>query len=155
MQDVFGGDQKRIGHALMVLDFAEKIQHKEGGRLDIIQAAAILHDIGIHEAERKYQSTAGKYQEIEGPPIAEGILKSLQWLQADIDHVCDIVGSHHCGNKIDTQEFRCIWDADWIVNMEHDYADFPRDKKRKLMETVFRTPTGRQIAARLSFTETK
>ena len=37
--------------------------------------AAVLHDIGIRPSEAKYQSCSGKYQEIEGPPIALEILK--------------------------------------------------------------------------------
>ena len=75
MKGVFGGDTRRIEHALAVLDFAERIYAIEGGDALVIKAAAILHDIGILEAERKYNSSAGKYQEIEGPSIADGILK--------------------------------------------------------------------------------
>ena len=71
MKDVFGDDQKRINHALAVLKYAEQIHAVEGGDAAVVTAAAILHDIGIHQAEQKYGSTAGKYQEIEGPPIAE------------------------------------------------------------------------------------
>lgn len=155
MKGVFGSDQKRINHALAVLDYAEKIQSQESGRLDIVWAAAILHDIGIQEAERKYRSNAGNYQEIEGPSIARAILESLNWTTADIDHVCDIVGSHHSGNKIDTTEFRCIWDADWIVNLADDYAELSIDKKRRLIETVLRTQTGQKLAGERYLQNTK
>ncbi len=149
MKAVFGDDQKRINHAMAVLDYAEKIQIRESAQLDIVQAAAILHDIGIQQAERNYQSNAGKYQEIEGPPIARNILETLNWTTADIDYVCDIVGSHHSGNRIDTPEFRCIWDADWIVNLADDYANLSINKKRKLIETALRTQTGKSIAEEL------
>jgi len=47
MKKVFGADQKRIGHALSVLDYARQIQEVEGGDPLIVKAAAILHDIGI------------------------------------------------------------------------------------------------------------
>ena len=50
---------------------------KKKGNLAVILSAAYLHDIGIHEAERKYQSTAARYQEEEGPPIAREILIKL------------------------------------------------------------------------------
>ena len=43
----------------------------------VVRAAAVLHDIGIREAERKHGSSAGKYQEVEGPPIARRILEKL------------------------------------------------------------------------------
>jgi hypothetical protein len=147
MKAIFGDDRRRINHALAVLEYAEAIVVREGGRLDIVQAAAILHDIGIHAAEQKHHSTAGYYQEIEGPPIAKAILNSLAWSAADIKHICVIVGSHHSGHKIDTPEFRCVWDADWIVNLGQDYAGWPRAKKQRTIDTVFRTQAGRQLAA--------
>lgn len=42
-----------------------------------LSAAAILHDIGIHNSEKKYNSSAGNYQELEGPPVAEELMKDL------------------------------------------------------------------------------
>jgi len=65
MMNAFGADQKRIDHALAVLNYAEQIFSVEGGDPLVVKAAAILHDIGIHEADRKYSSSAGKYQKIE------------------------------------------------------------------------------------------
>ncbi len=60
MKDVFGDDQKRINHALAVLKYAEQIHAVEGGDETVVTAAAILHDIGIHQAELKYGSTGRK-----------------------------------------------------------------------------------------------
>jgi hypothetical protein len=74
------------------------------------------------------------------------ILEPLGWNPSDIEHVCLIVGSHHSGHRIDTPEFRCIWDADWIVNLGEDYASLTQDKKRDLIERMFRTKTGRELA---------
>ena len=56
MKKVFGDDKRRIDHALKVLDFAEQILKTENADPLVVKAAAILHDIGIHEAERKYNS---------------------------------------------------------------------------------------------------
>src|ERR1035437_264125 len=80
MKGVFGDDIRRIEHALRVLGFAEAILAQEPGcpgSREVVIAAAILHDIGIHQAEVKHGSAAGRYQEIEGPPIARGILERL------------------------------------------------------------------------------
>lgn len=95
MKNVFGSDKKRINHALTVLDYAEQIQVAEGGDPLIVKAAAILHDIGIAEAERKYGSSAGNYQEIEGPPIARKILKNYGLANEIIEHICKIIANHH------------------------------------------------------------
>lgn len=153
MKAVFGSDQKRIDHALAVLKYAELIMAEEHARADIVAAAAVLHDIGIHSAEQKYHSAAGIYQELEGPPIAKEILESLALPAADIDHICAIIGSHHSGGKVSTPEFRCIWDADWIVNLGDDYASRTQAQKRKIIETLLQTRAGRRIAAQQYLTK--
>lgn len=146
MQTFFGDDRRRIDHALQVLQFAESIHAVEGGDLLTVTAAAVLHDIGIHEAERKHGSAAGHFQEIEGPPMAQAILQNLGIAAETIDHVCRIVGSHHSGRDIYTLEFRVIWDADWLVNIPDEHAEKSREQLQKLVDRVFRTNEGRRLA---------
>ena len=149
MKKVFGDDQKRIKHALSVLDYAEQIQAVEGGDPLIVKAAAILHDIGIHEAERKYNSSAGKYQQIEGPPIAEEILKRYDIDAEAVEHICKIIANHHSAKDIDTTEFRIILDADRLVNISEEYPDASQDKLQKLINNKFKTQEGDKIAQKL------
>jgi len=149
MKEIFGRDTRRISHALAVLDFAEKIQAAEGGDSLVVTASAILHDIGIHEAERKYNSSAGKYQEIEGPPIAERILKSCDISAGAIEHICRIITNHHTAKDIDTTEFRIIWDADNLVNLQEELKDANRRRIKKIIEKVFKTNTGHRMASEL------
>jgi len=149
MKKVFGQDQKRIDHALAVLGYAEQIQAVEGGDPLVVKAAAILHDIGIHQAERKYGSPAGKYQEIEGPPIAQEILKRHDVPDETIEHVSKIIANHHSARDIDTLEFRIIWDADWLVNIPADFADAGKERLQSIVEKTFKTGKGRQIATEL------
>jgi HD superfamily phosphodiesterase len=146
MKKVFERDQKRIDHALAVLDYAEQIQAVEGGDPLVVKAAAILHDIGIHEAERKYGSSAGKYQEIEGSPIAEEILKRHDVSPDAIEHICAIIANHHSARDIDTTEFRIVWDADRLVNIPEDFPDASREKLREIIDKTFKTDKGREIA---------
>ena len=153
MKDVFGKDQRRIDHALAVLNFAEQILPEQGGDPLIVKAAAILHDIGIHEAERKYSSSAGKYQEIEGPPVAREILAKYELDEAVIEHVCKIIANHHSAKEIDTSEFRIIWDADWLVNIPTEFPNVKKEKLKKLIDKVFKTHRGRQIAIELFLKE--
>jgi putative nucleotidyltransferase with HDIG domain len=149
MKNVFGGDQKQIEHALTVLDYAEQIQNVEGGDPLIVRAAAILHDIGIQEAERKYGSSAGKYQEIEGPPIAEEILKRYDISSETIEHICRIIANHHSAKDIDTIEFRIVWDADQLVNLLPDSSRASNGKLHEIIDKKFKTDEGRRIAAEL------
>jgi hypothetical protein len=149
MKNVFGGDRRRIEHALSVLDHAERIREVEGGSPLVVKAAAILHDIGIHEAQRKHDSPADRYQEIEGPPIARDILTRCGISGSDIDNICKIVGSHYSGKDIDTLEFRVVWDADWLVNIPAELPNPTTEQLEELVGKVFKTPTGRKIATEL------
>jgi len=150
MKSHFGEDQRRIDHALAVLEYAEQIMGP-GGDISglVVRAAAILPDIGIPEAARKHGSTAGKYQQLEGPPLARRILMGLKVDGAIIDHVCRIIANHHSAEGIDTPEFRIVWDADWLVNIpdEFDITEGPR--MAELIENVFKTDRGKRIAASL------
>jgi hypothetical protein len=145
----FGSDAKRIDHARRVTGYAEQLCRTEGGEPRVVIAAALLHDIGIHEAERKYRSTAGKYQEIEGPPIARRILTGLSFEAGDIDEVCEIIAHHHSPGRITTKNFSIICDADWLVNLpdEHDIHD--RERVARIVAKVFRTAAGKKLARRL------
>ncbi len=149
MKETFGEDQRRIDHAVKVLEYAERIQADEGGDPLVVRAAAILHDIGIPEAKRKYGSSAPKYQEREGPPIAREILKRIDIFAQTIEHICKIIGSHHSAKGIDTLEFRIVWDADWLVNLWTDFADASKDKIKDIINRIFKTRTGRDIALAL------
>lgn len=147
VKEEFGRDYCRIAHALRVHDYAHEILGSEGGDPRVVTAAALLHDIGIQEAERRHGSAAAEFQELEGPPIARRILDGLGLDERTIEHVCRIVGSHHSGGDIDTPEFRAVWDADLLVNAE-DAAREAEDG-RPPAGLPFRTKTGREKAERL------
>lgn len=136
MKSYFGKDERRIEHALRVTEYAERIlQHEKDADRDVVVSAAVLHDIGIHEAERKHGSFAGKYQEIEGPAIAKELMLQEELSDELIEEVCQIVAHHHTPGVIDTINFKVLYDADLIVNLED----------RELSEGKFLTEGGRKV----------
>jgi HD superfamily phosphohydrolase YqeK len=148
MKRYFKNDFKRIGHASRVARYAEKIGRQEGGNLAVILSAAYLHDIGIREAERKYQSSAARYQEEEGPPVAREILKRLGARDELIEEVCDIVGHHHHPRPEETVDFKCVYDADSLVNLEegHKESPLPVERLESILKKAFLTESGRETA---------
>lgn len=147
VREVFGRDERRIQHARRVLDYAQQLLQQVSADPAVVVAAALLHDIGIARAEDKYDSAAARYQESEGPPLARAILEDCDFDAVTIDHVCDIVASHHSGGKIDTPEFRVVWDADRLVNIEEgEIGGDGADSLRRTIEKVFKTSAGKQIA---------
>lgn len=148
----FGADTRRINHALKVLAFAEQIMDGEKtGRAmrHIVTVTAILHDAGIKVAEEKYHSSAGPYQEQEGPPVARAIMRRAGEDEAVIDRVCYIIGGHHTPGKNDGLDFQIIWEADLLVNIEEDGLTGDKDKLRRIIAKNFKTATGKGIATRL------
>lgn len=148
MKRYFNKDFKRIGHAMKVARYAEQMIMEEGGDPPIVLPAAYLHDIGIKEAERKHHSSAARYQEEEGPPVARDILSRLGARDELIEEVCDIVGHHHHPREQETVNFKILYDADLIVNLEEARGDREGDPAhlKKIIETKFFTSSGRKIA---------
>ncbi len=155
----FGRDFKRIGHAARVARHAEQIGREEEANLAVVLTAAYLHDIGIREAEKLYQSSAARYQEELGPPAAREILTKLGAAEKLIDEVCDIVGHHHHPRAEETINFKCLYDADRIVNLE-EARDNTRERAREkagegageeraFREESFLTETGRRVARKV------
>ena len=153
MKQLFGEDITRVNHALKVLRFSEEILQGEkivGEMAETVVLTAVLHDIGIHEAERKYNSNSGMYQEIEGPPIANRILREIGINDLIIQRVCYIIGGHHTPSKVDDVDFRIIWEADLLVNIEE--GGVVNDKNVNLERIIsknFKTATGKRIAEAL------
>ncbi len=147
MEAYFKGDTKRINHARRVTEYAEELLKRErGGDYPIVIGASVLHDIGIHQAQQKYGSTSGKYQEKEGPPIARRILARLGFEQNQIEEICEIIAHHHSPGKIVTKNFGILYDADWLVNLRDEYDIQDRDKLSNIIERVFLTPSGKALA---------
>jgi len=149
MENYFGQDQRRIAHAKNVLGFAEQLLEKEKADRLVVISSAILHDIGIHKAEEKHKSTAGNFQETEGPPIARAIMEKLQFKKEVIDEVCLIIANHHSPGKVDTLNFKVLYDSDWLVNLLDEFDAKDKDKLSKVIDKVFLTKGGKGLAGKI------
>lgn len=155
MKRYFGKDFRRIGHAAKVAQYAERIAETVDADLGVVLCAAYLHDIGIHEAERKYQSTAARYQHREGPPIARRILSQLGADKDLIEEVCDIIGHHHIPRSEETINFKILYDADLIVNMEEQKKEreLRATRIKEIIDGKIFTEAGRRLAEKVLLEE--
>lgn len=143
-----GADPRRVGHALKVYGYAQMI----GGELpeeqrEALLTAAVLHDIGIHNAEARHHSSAGPYQEREGPPVARGILQRLGASPALTERVCFLVGHHHSYAAVDGPDFQALIEADFLVNIEED--GLGKAAAASIGAKYFKTPAGEALLASL------
>jgi HD superfamily phosphodiesterase len=149
MEKVFADIPRMIEHTNTVLGHALDIQEQEGGNIAIVRAAAILHDVGIPRAREVHGSSSGRYQEIEGPPIAREILSRLGYQPQQIDHICGIVANHHSDTDpaiVNTVEFKILWDADWLVNFPGRHREASQEQKAAAIDEIFKTTRGRELA---------
>ncbi len=152
MKKYFRSDFKRIGHAMRVARYAEHIGKSEAGtNMAVVLCAGYLHDIGIHAAEKKHGSTAAKYQEIEGPPIARDMLEKLGAKPELVDEVCDIIGHHHHPRDEETPNYKALYDADLIANIEDNHKDKPigSEKLEGIIKKSFMTDSGKDHARKI------
>lgn len=148
------GDPKRIHHFLKVHDFARLIGVAEGleeKTLFRLEAAAYVHDIGIHEGERRFGRNDGKIQEDLGPAEAEAMLERLGFEAEDIHRISWLVGHHHSYGSIDGPDAQILAEADMLVNQYEDGADWKRNEA--LYHRLYKTETGKRLFEALYFEE--
>jgi HD superfamily phosphodiesterase len=139
----YSKDPRRVNHFLKVFSFAKSIGELENLDKDtqeILEVTAVMHDIGIKISEEKYNSSAGNYQEIEGPPVAREMLSKLNFNEKFIDRVCYLIGHHHTYSKIYGIDYQILIEADFLVNIYEDEIKIPQIESIK--EKYFKTKAG-------------
>lgn len=138
------GDARRIQHFLKVYQFAALIGKLEGlspEQQEILEIAAILHDIGIIPSEKKYGISNGKLQEQEGPTYARELLNRIGgYGQEFIDRVCFLIAHHHTYEGVDGLDWQILLEADFLVNSFE--KNMTEEAIKKFRASVFRTKSG-------------
>ncbi|MFH1569575.1 MAG: HD domain-containing protein [Gemmatimonadota bacterium] len=133
-----------LARALQVVDRARQILLEEEGDPRVVLSAALLLDVGAPRAAAVHASTAAKFHEAEGRVIARRLLAELKVDGPTTDHVCQIVGSHHSADEVDTPEYRVVCDADLLVRAVEAR---PGVGHAPPVGATYRTDTGRRLAA--------
>ena len=146
MTTYYAGDPKRIQHFLKVHALAALIGRREGLAEDVqelLEAASLVHDIGIKPAEEKYGRCDGRLQEQEGPAPARAMLENLGFSPAAIQRICYLVGHHHTYTNIDGPDYQILVEADFLVNL---YEEQVREAGiRHAYNRIFRTQAGKHL----------
>lgn len=146
---------KRIHHFLKVREFAARIGRAENlpeHRQYILEMASLTHDIGIKPALENYGSSAGKYQEFEGPGQAGEMLADLGIADDVIDRVCWLIGHHHTTTDVEEIDHRILLEADALVNAGE--SEWSREACENYLENVFETDEGKRLFRKLFLSET-
>lgn len=139
----YTGDPKRIQHFLKVHSFSKYIAISEDidpQMLEILEIAALTHDIGIRVSEEKYGECDGKMQELEGPIVAHQMLKSIGCSKEIIDRVCFLIGHHHTYDNIIGLDYQILVEADFLVNIYE--AKMQDEAILNVKNRIFKTKAG-------------
>ena len=150
MTDFFEGDVRRLQHLTKVHAFARFIGRAEGldsHTQNVLEIAALVHDIGIKPAEEKYGSASGSLQEKEGPAEARKLLAGLGLPQEDTERVCHLMGHHHTYAAMDGADYQILVEADFLVNL-YDDGESPA-AVRAAYGRIFRTKSGRAMCRKM------
>ena len=154
MIEYYAGDSRRVHHFLKVHSFAKliaELENMQPDELEVLEIAALTHDIGIKNAELKYGYNNGRLQEQEGPPEARRLLREAGAGEASVERACYLVAHHHTYRNIDGLDYQILVEADFLVNMYEDKAD--ADTIRKAYDNIFATETGKRLCRQLFLLE--
>lgn len=141
------GCPKRIQHFLKVYEFAHIIASAENmseKERELLEIAAIVHDIGIRPSKEKYGYCNGKTQETEGPVYARKMFSEFKGISEEfIERVCYLIAHHHTYTNVDGLDYRILIEADFLVNAYEDELD--EEAILSARKRIFRTKAGTEL----------
>ena len=120
-----------------------QLEHLSDDTQNILEIAALVHDIGIKISELKYGNCNGKNQEKEGKAEAEKLLTELGYPQEVIERVSYLVGHHHSYDQIEGMDYQILIEADYIVNAYE--SEYSKENIENFIEKVMKTDSGKRI----------
>lgn len=140
------GDTQKIAHLLKVTMYARLIALgtvEDETQRELIEIAALTHDIGIKPALEKHGSAAGPLQEKEGPPVAEPMLRELGVEEDKVQRISWLIGHHHTLDPIEGIDHQILIEADYLVNA--DEQGVAKDRITEFRDKYFKTETGTRM----------
>lgn len=111
----YHGNRHDIAHFLKVWALAKTIGELEGldgHTQEVLELAAVVHDIACPLCREKYGDTNGKHQELEIPPLVEAFFADLPVSRADVDRISWLAAHHHTDTNVDGPDHRILLEAD-------------------------------------------
>ena len=140
------GNLHDICHFMKVYGYAKTIGELEKldrQTQDIVEAAALVHDIACPLCREKYGNTNGKHQEQESEPLVREFFRETGFPEPFIDRVCYLVSHHHSPDKVDGMDYQILLEADYLVNA--DESHFSRENVEHTLHTMFKTQAGTRM----------
>ncbi|WP_122788343.1 HD domain-containing protein [Intestinibacillus sp. Marseille-P6563] len=142
------GHVRRTQHILKVFALAKLFGEQEKLSVEeqqILQAAAILHDIAIKYCKEHCNGDASQdNQKRVAPILVTRFLKEANYLPSYIPRIIDLVLCHHDYDNAKSKLLQLLIEADLIVNC---YESRPDHKKAEYVKAIFQTDSGKELLA--------
>ncbi len=142
-------DFKRIARAAKVARHAEKIAKAEEGDPAVVLSAAYLYEVDRGEADNQAQaSTPDSQSRDHDTENAREILTKLDASAEMTEEVCDILARIHSPRADETANFKSVYDAGIIVDLEQQKkaSASSADELGRLIDTRLLTAAGKELA---------
>ena len=146
MTGLYRGNCHDINHFLKVWAMAKTIGELEGldrHTQEVLELAAVIHDIACPLCREKYGDTDGKHQELESPPLVEAFFAELPVDRADVARISWLAAHHHTYTDIGGVDHQILLEADYLVNAD-EHGD-SRSAVENFRRRIFRTAAGTQL----------
>lgn len=143
MIEYSNGNLHDINHFLKVYAYAKIIgecEKLDSKTQEMLEVAAIMHDIACPLCREKYGNTNGQYQEEEGKILAKEFLKGFNYPDDFVERIVFLIGHHHTLKDIAGMDYQILIEADYLVNA--DESNYSEANIRNVMEQIFQTKTG-------------
>lgn len=146
MIDHLDGSIRDIEHFLKVLSYASLIGRME--KLDakmqeLVEMAAVVHDIAVPYCRAKYGNSGGKLQEKESEALLRPFLAEFELEQNVLERIIYLISHHHTVDNIDDIDYQILIEADFLVNAAHD--NMPKENIRIFLDKVVKTASGKAL----------
>lgn len=151
--DNFFGDEGKEdrAHAHSVWLIAKTIAEEEGldkEKVDLIEKAAIIHDLSCPLCRTIYGKAEGRMQEVHSKEVIEPLLSILGWSEGTKSRLVEISSRHHTYSDTDTIEEVVLKEADALVNLSGK-KEFDVNEAIWFGANVFKTKTGKYLLEKL------
>lgn len=138
---------EQIVHTQTVASYTRLIAVGEGmdeEKVDLMEIAAWLHDIGCPSARELYGNSQPVHQQEEGRRVAEAWLEGVDGLsEEDKKWLVEVVAHHHQLPSASELHFEPLFEADLIVNLIEGYYELK--KAPHFYDHFLVTPTGKRL----------
>lgn len=160
LKNHFGTDELNLKQNLKVTEcaaelikiFKTKYPNKNLSEQVIIYSA-VLHDLGLKQDKTNSENNSIILKKLKSSASVKELISSLNIESLNInfktmEEIAQIVIHHHKAGKVSSNNFKILYDAEWIIKLEENYSlnTLSQKEKNKLIEEKLISEIAKSLA---------